>query len=216
MAKVPRAGAVKTRLLPVLSDVQAARLAGCFFQDTIANVSQITANLIAAYTPAPDRELLEKLVTHENLIWVEQKGEDLGIKLESAIKDAESFGFSPIITIGADSPTLPVEYVQKAIDELVLKKADVVLGPASDGGFYLVGLRKSVPNLFENIAWGTSTVYQQISENIVITDSLKLFELPAWYDVDTPHDLVFLRAEMLRNKELQLRAPKTYQWLISI
>jgi glycosyltransferase A (GT-A) superfamily protein (DUF2064 family) len=94
---------------------------------------------------------------------------------------------------------LPHEYIQKAIDDLILKNADVVLGPATDGGFYLIGLRKSIPSLFKNISWSTSAVYQQICEK-TITAKLNLFKLPSWYDVDTPLDLLFCKKKCLPTK----------------
>jgi glycosyltransferase A (GT-A) superfamily protein (DUF2064 family) len=155
------------------------------------------------------------LLSDKDVLWVEQQGQDLGIKLQSAINCAEKIGFSPVITIGADSPTLPPDYLQTAITLLCLKTSEIVLGPTTDGGFYLVGLQKSVSNLFDNVSWSTSSVYQQTSDNAKKIGLSKLFKLPVWYDVDTPHDLLFLRAQLLGNEEIQLRAPKTYQWLQS-
>lgn len=212
MAKVPRAGFVKTRLLPFLSGEQAAEFAVCFLQDTISNVKNTAENIIVAFTPAGERELL-KAILPEDLILTEQKGNDLGERLESVIEYAVSRKFSPIIIIGADSPTLPGDFIQKAIESF-RNKTDVALGATCDGGFYLIGMRGNHFGLFENVTWSSSLVFGQTKANIERLE-LNLFRLPDWYDIDTPDDLIFLRGKMLDDKKLQQLAPKTYQWLLS-
>lgn len=211
MAKVPRSGFVKTRLRPFLSDEQAAELAVCFLQDTISNVKSATGKIIVAFTPAGERESL-KAILPEDLILIEQNGNDLTERLESVIGFAESRKFSPIIIIGADSPTLPVEFIQKAIESFK-NETDIALGATFDGGFYLIGLRENHFGLFENIAWSSPSVFGQTKTNIERL-GLNLFTLPDWYDIDTPDDLIFLREKML-DEETKKRAPKTYQWLLS-
>jgi rSAM/selenodomain-associated transferase 1 len=215
MAKAPRPGEAKTRLQPFLNAKQAGELAACFFQDTVTKIKQIAPNLIIAYSPNDGREFLETLSPGKKSLWIEQQGEDLGKRLESVIEYAEKMNFRPIITIGTDSPTFPAEYLLKAIESLESKSADIVLGEAKDGGFYLIGLQKSVPNLFEGIAWSTPKVFGQTSDNAERAGLARLLKLPVWYDVDTPQDLLFLRDELAANEEIQIRAPATFQWLLS-
>jgi rSAM/selenodomain-associated transferase 1 len=213
MAKVPRAGFVKTRLRPFLSDGQAAELAVCFLQDTISNIKSASQNIIVAFAPSDGRALLKSILP-EDLTLIEQNGDDLSERLESAIEYAESRKFSPIIVIGADSPTLPAEFIETALESFKSDETDIALGATEDGGFYLIGLRAKHSGLFENIAWSSSSVFAQTKANIELLE-LNLFQLPDWYDVDTPNDLIFLRNEILGDKNLQQAAPETFRWLLS-
>src|SRR5687768_10701926 len=152
MVKAPVPGFAKTRLTPPLSKPDAASLALCFVQDVINSALSITSNVIVAFTPDDGRSLLEVSLPGR-LLWVGQQGEDLGEKLSSVIAYAASLGFSPVIVLGADSPTLPSSFVVTACKALANDQTDIVLGPTTDGGYYLLGVRKAVPNLFHNVAW---------------------------------------------------------------
>lgn len=213
MAKVPRAGRVKTRLRPFLSGEQASELAVCFLQDTISTIKNLSENVIVAFTPAGERRTIEAVLPGD-LSFIEQKGHDLTERLESVIEFAANRNFSPIIVIGADSPTLPAEFVRKAIESFESDETDIALGATEDGGFYLIGLRGKYFGLFENIRWSSEFVFRQTAENIERLN-LKLFQLPRWYDVDTADDLIFLREKMLSGEENGKSAPKTFEWLIS-
>ena len=149
------------------------------------------------------------------MLFIEQRGNDLSERLKSVIKYAEKQNFSPIITIGADSPTLPAEFIQTAIESFKTKKTDITLGETKDGGFYLIGLQKFAPGIFKNIVWSSASVFRQTAANAEKVGLRNLLKLPIWYDIDTPDDLVFLRNEMINDKKMQRRAPKTFQWLIS-
>lgn len=213
MVKAPRAGFAKTRLAPVLSEEQAATLAVCFAQDTLQSATRIVRDVIVAYTPDDARAMLERILSG-NLMWTKQRGDGLGERLEAAVTNAATRGFSPLVIIGTDSPTRPPSFIETALDALVNLRADLALGATDDGGFYLVGLRKPVPGLFQNIAWSTSEVYQQTVSNAA-RRGLRVQHLSHWYDVDTPSDLLRLRDELYTNKEAQERAPSTYQWLLA-
>jgi glycosyltransferase A (GT-A) superfamily protein (DUF2064 family) len=91
-----------------------------------------------------------------------------------------------VVAIGADSPTLPVEYVRRAFELLV--ERPVVLGPARDGGYYLVGASEDVPPIFSDIDWGTARVWQQTVTRLN-ESRIPFHELPPWYDIDTARDL---------------------------
>lgn len=213
MVKAPQIGKVKTRLSPPLSTQEAAALAACFVQDVTAMSLRVLPDVIIAYAPRDGRPILEKILPG-HLLWLEQQGTDLGERLEAAISSAASFGFGPIIVIGADSPTLPDVLLKTACDVLINAEADVVLGPTADGGYYLVGLQHPVPHLFQNIAWSTRSTYNQTVANIR-EQNLRLHELSPWYDVDTFADLLQLRDELATDTEARLRAPTTYCWITS-
>jgi rSAM/selenodomain-associated transferase 1 len=211
MVKAPRAGFVKTRLVPELSEIEAAALAACFAQDVVRGASQVAHNLLIAYTPSDGREVLEAILP-DGVLWFEQQGEDLGARLESVAAHAFDLAFAPLIFIGADSPTLPPAFIATAIERLTAKETDVVLGPTEDGGYYLIGLRRRERGLFQDVAWSTSQTYMQTARNATRL-GLRLLQLSPWYDVDTPSDLLRLRAELSSDPEARRRAPATYQWL---
>jgi rSAM/selenodomain-associated transferase 1 len=211
MVKAPRAGFVKTRLVPELSETDAAALAACFAQDVVRGAGQVADNLLIAYTPSNGREVLEAILPG-GVLWFEQQGEDLGARLESVAAHATDLDFAPLIFIGADSPTLPPAFIATAIERLIAKEADVVLGPTEDGGYYLIGFQRCERGLFQDIAWSTPQAYEQTAQNAARL-GLRLLQLPTWYDVDMPSDLLRLRAEPSSDTEARRRAPATYQWL---
>ena len=214
MVKAPRAGAVKTRLAPPLSAEEAASLAACFALDTLRCVSRVVPEVVVAYAPPDGRAQLETLFRNDDLHWFEQRGEGLGERIESAAAHAFGLGGGPVIVVGADSPTLPPSFVARAVGALSASASDVALGPTDDGGSYLVGLRRAPGGLFRDVAWSTPLAYRQTADNAARA-GLRTLELPRWYDVDTPADLLRLRDELFNDEEARTRAPQTYRWLLS-
>jgi rSAM/selenodomain-associated transferase 1 len=211
MIKTPCAGFVKTRLTPPLPADDAASLATCFAQDIVNSARRAASELIISYTPFSGRATLETFLPG-NLLWLEQRGADLGERLERSAAQAFRLGFSPLIFIGADSPTLPPIFITTAINALSDAEHEIALGPTEDGGYYLLGLRHAASGLFQNIEWSTPQAYRQTARN-ARHSGLRLLELPPWYDVDTFADLLRLRAEIFSYEEARQRAPATYRWL---
>jgi uncharacterized protein len=212
MVKAPTPGSVKTRLVPPLTAEEASAAALCFAQDTVVNARRVAADVLIAYMPSGGRAVLEPLLPG-GLHWAEQRGRDLGERLEAIVGHADAVGFKPLIITGTDSPTLPVSFVETARDALDKGDADVALGPTADGGYYLVGLRAPAPGLFRGVAWSTPLAYRQTADNAARL-GLRLLELPQWYDVDEHSDLTRLREEMLTDEEARARAPHTYRWIL--
>lgn len=213
MAKVPRAGNVKTRLQPFLSNEQCRTLAEAFLFDAINKTRNFCDRLIIAFAPAHERRFFNRFAI-ENLTVIEQTGLRLGEKMF----DAFEFAFSTIsdanaLMIGTDSPTFPVDFIEKTFDALE-SDADAVLGKSADGGFYLIGLHKNSPRLFRRIEWSSPKVFEQITRNVELLN-LKLKLVPEWFDVDTPKDLRRLRREILNDEQMQSVAPQTSRWLAS-
>ena len=214
MAKVPLAGSVKTRLRPFLTDDQCCSLAACFLKDTVSNALKVTPNVIVAFYPPEGRVKIESLLTGE-ITLVEQKGDDLGERLASAVTHAEALGFGPVSAIGTDSPTLPTAILKTAVESFRESDIDIVLGGTCDGGYYLIGLRKMTPGIFHGISWSSERVYRETIENAKQIGLMNLVELPVWYDVDTPADLVCLRNEVVADETSREQIPATFEWLLA-
>ncbi|HZI19720.1 MAG TPA: TIGR04282 family arsenosugar biosynthesis glycosyltransferase [Pyrinomonadaceae bacterium] len=216
MAKAPRAGRVKTRLSPPLSPAECAALARCLFADTAAAALSVVRAVFVAYAPADGRAALEPLLPAGAAVgWLEQRGSGLGERLSSVVERVFALGSGPVLLLGADSPTLPPRYLAAAVEALASGGADAALGPTDDGGYYLVGLRRPAPGLFEGVEWSTPRAYEQTARNAARL-SLRLAELPRWYDVDTPADLERLRRELAGDHDARRRAPATLRWLQSL
>ncbi len=196
--KNPIPNQVKTRLLPILSAEQAASLYSAFLKDWCGALSTLSdIDLIIAYTPPESQSALEELIG-KHKTYIPQIGTDLGERLTNATKWCAEIGYEKIIIVGSDSPTLPISFISDAIAGL--DSQDLVIGPSVDGGYYLIGfstntLSKTVPSIFEGIAWSTTQVLQQTIARIQANKvTLKL--LQPWYDVDTPEDLALLSTHL--------------------
>jgi uncharacterized protein len=182
MAKAPSAGSVKTRLTPPLTSEEASVLSACFLRDTANNVSNQSADGVIVFTPAEKRKLFDCVVP-KSFQLLAQRGESLGDRLLNATTDLLSTGYDSICLINSDSPTLPPAILLSAIEALAPEGDRLVLGPAEDGGYYLIGLKNPHQLLFDRIAWSTSEVLAHTVERAKQI-SLPVVILPTWYDVD--------------------------------
>lgn len=195
MAKAPLPGKVKTRLCPPLSYEEAAQLYSCFLLDKIAQVRALeeTGRAIA-YTPEEGKAFFDTLALSD-FIFIRQDGADLGARLASTLGRLLEMGYSKVMAIDSDTPTLPLDYIQRAVILMREPDADLVLGPCEDGGYYLIALHKVHRELFEGMAWSTSQVFTETMRRAQLR-RLQVACLPTWYDVDTPDDLDRLKAEL--------------------
>jgi len=191
MTKEPRAGASKTRLVPPLTHEEAARLSVAFLCDTAANVADACADSsrdarathpVAVYTPDRAESVFDRLLP-SNFALLAQRGDTLGERLFHASADLLHLGYESCCLINADSPTLPRSLLTAAVAELGRPGDRLVLGPADDGGYYLIGVKRAHRRLFDEIAWSTGEVLTQTIERAREID-LDVELLPAWYDVD--------------------------------
>lgn len=197
MAKIPRPGQVKTRLCPPLSSKEAAELYRCFLLDKIEQIKGLKEAAAAiAYTPEGAKSLFEDMASPD-FIFIPQQGGDLGSRLLNTLNQLLCLGYTKVLAIDSDTPTLPLDYIQRAVTLLSKPEIDLVLGPCEDGGYYLIGLCKLYRELFDGMTWSSAEV---LSETIrrAETKGLKVACLPRWYDVDTPEDLTRLK-ESLRS-----------------
>lgn len=200
MIKAPRAGASKTRLVPPLTHEEAAELSVSFLRDTAANIAEacvLTGELaggVAVYTPVGAEAAFDGLLA-PGFSLLAQRGENFGERLFNAADDLLRVGFASVCLIDSDSPTLPTRALVAAVEELSKPGDRCVLGPADDGGYYLIGLKRAHRSLFERIAWSTDRVLAQSVERAgeIGLDALLL---PAWYDVDDAATLARLCEEL--------------------
>lgn len=202
--KPPKPGAVKTRLEPAVGTAGAAALARAFLLDTCAMArSRLWARVELATTGPIGANLASGLVQRSQ--GEGDLGSRLGRVLRAAVDEAGA-----AIAIGADSPGLPPERLDRACD--ALREVDAVLGPASDGGFYLLGLRRCPPGLLEDLTWSRAdtfaTTLARLHERGLTTAVLE-----PWFDVDRPEDLDRLAALLETDS---ITAPETRRTLTAL
>jgi len=210
MAKAPRAGRVKTRLSPPLTLEQAAELNIQFLRDTAENLATIPGAVgLVSYTPVGDEALFAGLLP-ETFALVPQRGDGFGERLMAAAEDILAIGYGAVCLIDSDSPTVPGAAFYLAVAALAEPGDRVVLGPSSDGGYYLIGIKRAHAQVFERISWSTANVYAETIERCREA-GLDVVRLPMWYDVDDADTLEMLTAELLEDREPAFAAIKGYQ-----
>jgi rSAM/selenodomain-associated transferase 1 len=188
-AKEPRPGQVKTRLSPPLSPQETAQLYHSFLLDILEEMSRIPdLRLALAFSPPPARGFFRRLAPPGTDLFP-QEGRDLGERMARAFACVFGAGFGPILLRGSDTPDLPAAVVSEAREVLAAGKAQVVLGPATDGGYYLVGLNEPQPSLFQGPTWSSNTVLSSTLE-VARQRGLEVHLLPSWPDIDTYADLL--------------------------
>jgi rSAM/selenodomain-associated transferase 1 len=187
-AKQPLPGKVKTRLSPPFSPQEAADIYRCMLSDTLAKVAGLPGVEIFLFFE-PSCGAVDFF--RENFPGIKifpQQGEGLGERLKKAFEMVFGLGFESVAAIGTDSPDLPLLHLQEPFRLLQDEGADVVFGPAVDGGYYLVALGRSCPGLFRDIPWSTSRVLEESLE-AASSLGLQVKSLPVWHDMDTVEDL---------------------------
>jgi rSAM/selenodomain-associated transferase 1 len=220
MAKAPRIGAAKTRLVPPLSAEEAAGLSACFIRDAAENIAAAApqaaiAGYIAYSPPGAETEFVSLLAEGTRLLPSRHIG--LGASLYDAAEDLLAAGYGSACLINSDSPTLPTSLLVEAARALSLPGDRLVLGPAEDGGYYLIGVKQAHAYLFDDIAWSTPLVFAQTVERAGEI-GLEPLVLPKWYDVDDVESLQRLTAELLgegdkSDSSAAYRAPHTAAFL---
>ena len=152
------------------------------------------AQPIIAYAPA-DAEPYFRSITSNGFAFTEQVGDDLPQRLDHVLGHWLDQGYEAAMAVDSDSPTLPVALLERAFAELGRPGVDVVIGPCEDGGYYLVGIKRRQPALFEGLVMSTATVLEETLQRATDAE-LQVAQLPTWYDIDTPHDLARLEAEL--------------------
>ena len=224
MTKAPRAGEVKTRLVPPLTSDEAAQLNRCFLQDTSAAISVCCSSGppvpnpgrpiafgIAVYTPiGAESDYTDILPVDFSLL--PQRGPKFGERLCFAAEDLFKCGFGAVCLIDSDSPTIPANNFTRAVELLSLPEDRIVLGPCDDGGYYLIGLKRLHREIFQGIDWSTERVFEQTKRRAKQI-RLGVRELPHGFDVDDRAALHRLCDELLGENARDNVAPQTKKFL---
>ena len=189
MGKTPVPGLVKTRLVPALSEVEAATLYTRFIEDTFINLSSLSGiKLFFALDNGASSSVLNYSLPKGVKI-IDQSGATLGEKLSNVFKELFNDGYARIAIIGSDSPDLPVEFISKAFKELGAHSTKVVIGPSEDGGYYLIALPRVDDRPFSgSIKWSTPSVF---ADTVALLGDDAIILKP-WYDIDEPGDILKL------------------------
>jgi rSAM/selenodomain-associated transferase 1 len=209
-AKPPEPGNVNTRLIGELTPQQAAQLHRACLEDTIAVVNSIpgcTPWLLVAGNAEKARELFQELGLNERWRPGVQQGRDLGARMEHAIEDLLRRGASKVVILGTDTPWMGRQRILEALR--LLDSVDVALGPAADGGYYLVGARRVVSQMFRGIPWSTSQVCNA-TRRALETSRTSFRLLPRDFDLDRPDDLKKIAERLEANPTA---APALERWL---
>jgi rSAM/selenodomain-associated transferase 1 len=198
MAKAPRVGQAKTRLAAALSAEGAAGLSACFIRDAVGNIAEAAKEAAidgyVAYLPRDAESEFRELLT-DGIGLLPSRRAGLAASLYDAASDLLAAGYGSVCLINSDSPTLPTSALIEAARTLATPGDRVVLGPADDGGYYLIGLKRAHAKLFDDIAWSTPAVFAQTMDRAREL-GLEPAVLPSWYDVDDLDSLRRLESEL--------------------
>ena len=186
--RFPQAGCTKTRLIPALGEQGAADLQRQMTEYLLSQLVRISIHRslsLQVHFTGGTIEQMERWVGKRFLLVTQAQG-SLGDRLIAAFQQGFDSGFNKIIVIGSDCPEIGKENIAAAI--ALLETHDVVLGPAVDGGYYLIGLNQPCPYLFENVPWGTQRVLA-VTEAIALKYNLSIALLETLSDIDMPEDL---------------------------
>lgn len=189
--RFPIPGQAKTRLAPYLGAEKAAELQRSMTEHTLTQVRELQKQrqvCIEVHYDGGTREMVEKWLGKDFHLRQQNDG-DLGVRISGALSTGFKSGYKKIIITGTDCPALTSSLMMKGLDGL--NPNDLTIGPALDGGFYLLGMKKSQPHLFDNVPWGTDKVLEKTVINAKKLH-LSLCRLPTLSDIDRPEDLTHL------------------------
>jgi len=216
MAKASTPGRCKTRLSPPLTPEEAAGLNTAFLRDIADNLISASAHAniapVMAFAPAGSAGFFREILS-TRIDLLETVAPSFGACLRFAAASLLDAGHAAVCLLNTDSPTLPAAYLMAAATALAAPGDRIVLGPSTDGGYYLVGLKHPHRRLFEDIDWSTEKVAAQTLERAREL-SLPVHLLPSWYDVDDLAALRLLVGEVLHGRRFRVwgSTPTPAKW----
>lgn len=209
--KYPQPGKVKSRLAKDFDGYFATGLYKAFALDILECAMKGDWQLRIYFDPPEKETEIKKLFSNDHE-YRPQRGAHLGARMKNAFADCFSEGFKFVVLIGSDFPDLPLKIIEDAFAVLD-SPSDAVIGPAADGGYYLIGLKSGtfLPDIFSGLPWSTASVF---SETVKILQACghRTEILPEWHDVDTRDDLINL---VERNKSTIFAHSRTMKYLLA-
>ncbi|WP_051249671.1 TIGR04282 family arsenosugar biosynthesis glycosyltransferase [Maridesulfovibrio zosterae] len=184
--KYPQSGKVKTRLGKVIGDELAALFYRSFVEDILEKLEQAKVSITLCYDPFRPLKQYQKWLGCRHFI--PQRGESLGERMENAFQDNFAGNCTSCTLIGSDIPGIDPQIVQDSLE--LLKKSTACIGPANDGGYYLIGFQKDnlSKTIFKDMKWSTDTVFNTTLQRLK-NEKLNPAILPYFSDIDTLDDL---------------------------
>jgi rSAM/selenodomain-associated transferase 1 len=198
-AKYWEPGQAKTRLAATIGHDQASRLSQVFLTTLVRRLAGSAEQAVLVYTPPERRQEFAALAGPAWELRPQDRG-DLGHRMARYLSAALATGASPVVLLGSDSPHVPAAYIAQAFD--ALRHVPVVLGPTTDGGYYLVGVAGAVPPIFSGITWSSPAVWSQTRTRLEQA-GCPFSVLPEWYDVDQADDLLRLHDDLALEPSLE-------------
>jgi hypothetical protein len=188
--KSPEEGKVKSRLASVIGDERAANLYRDFITQMLSTLRRGDFPFHICFYPHNALKGVKEWLGDQHH-YIPQKGKDLGERMSNAFRKAFDTGFKRVVLVGSDIPDLPLEVIEEAF--ISLKEEDAAIGPAYDGGYYLIGFKEKTfsPQVFERMAWGTERVFEDTMK-VLKNLNQRVHTLPFRRDIDTIEDLKHL------------------------
>jgi len=195
--KYPEKGKVKSRLAAVIGDDSAVSLYKNLVAQMLSTLKEGTFPLYICFFPKNAQKPIKNWLGREYR-YIPQNGKDLGERMRNGFIGGFAMGYKRVVLIGSDIPDLPMKYIEEAFKSL--KEMDAVIGPAFDGGYYLIGFNLNTfsPQVFEGIVWGTENVFEETMRKLKRFRRV-VYTLPYQRDIDTAEDLKRLKGRLSSN-----------------
>lgn len=191
-AKDPVIGQVKTRLASHLDEKTIFNLYLNFLDDSVDKICKIAgADRFCGVHPGTMSGYFDRVAVSKKICIFLQEGKDLGERMKNALAKRFEEGYEKVVIIGSDSPSLPISYIKEAF----ASEKDLVVGPSTDSGYYLIGMHGKVVDVFSGVSWGTEKVLSETFARVRRIGATMMV-LPVWYDVDRYDDLKFLKIHL--------------------
>lgn len=185
-SRLPVGHETKTRLAPILNETQRSELHLAMWRDIFAEALKlIDTDIYLCWTGGGDIADYQKYIPSSFRL-TKQEGNNLGERMKNALRDIFAMGYKRAAVIGADIPSVRAENILRAFDSL--NDSDAVIGPSSDGGYWLIGMRKYIPDVFSISSWGNSSVLNETVKTLS-AQSISYCKAETLDDIDTPEDI---------------------------
>lgn len=191
-SRLPIGHETKTRLAPILNETQRGKLYLAMWRDIFGEVLKLRNTDIYLYwTGSGDVKDCRQFIP-DSFCLVQQEGNNLGERMRNAMRDIFADGYKRAVIIGSDIPSVRADNIARAFG--ILNDSDAVIGPSSDGGYWLIGMRKFIPEAFGLSSWGNSSVLDETVRTLIrLGVSYKTADILD--DLDTPSDIIRYKSQ---------------------